>query len=61
MVCLALCVSCRFGDHDWHVKDYALAQTGMLGGFQCPCVGDCAGNMPSSIAIVLEMLQREPS
>lgn len=37
----ALCMACRYGDHDGHVARVP-APEGMLGGSECPCPGDCA-------------------
>jgi hypothetical protein len=38
-----LCIACQYGDHDGHIPAVP-APAGMLGGHECPCKGDCAGN-----------------
>lgn len=59
MVALHLCSACRFGRHEDHVKAFAPAPEGMMGGFECPCQGDCdtyvtvpAGSPPIPESIV---------
>ncbi len=42
MVALSPCTGCRFGKHEDHVSNYAPAPPGVIGGFMCPCRGDCA-------------------
>ena len=41
MVCLTYCIACRYGQHDGHIKDFAPAPEGVMGGAQCPCDGEC--------------------
>lgn len=41
MVCLTYCQACQFGFHEDHVQDFAPAPPGVMGGFRCPCEGEC--------------------
>jgi hypothetical protein len=34
------CAACQHGDHEGHVAGHN-AVAGRLGGWQCPCPGDC--------------------
>ena len=56
MVRLALCSACQFGRHDEHVRQVESVPKGMLGGVQCPCEGDCAGNMPKDVRRIFDAL-----
>jgi hypothetical protein len=44
MVANALCNGCMMGEHERHVEDHAPAPEGVMGGFRCPCTGECDGN-----------------
>ena len=48
MVLVGICAACQYGRHDGHTPVIQQAPPGMLGGAECGCTGDCAGNMPAS-------------
>lgn len=48
MVCLTYCHACQFGMHDDHIKDFAPAPPGVMGGFMCPCEGECVDDYKPS-------------
>ena len=41
MVMLTDCPACQHGRHDDHVKDWSRAPEGVMGGYACPCEGEC--------------------
>lgn len=40
------CIPCQHGDHSGHIDTPGTVPKGMLGGWQCPCTGDCAERYP---------------
>jgi hypothetical protein len=42
MVFLGDCQACQWGDHAGHDPHPQVPPEGMIGGWSCPCAGDCA-------------------
>jgi hypothetical protein len=40
MVLVHLCIACQHGDHAGHIQGQK-APPGVLGGWECPCTGNC--------------------
>lgn len=36
------CIACQHGEHSGHVEYPEKPPPGMMGGWHCPCIGDCA-------------------
>lgn len=58
---IALCMSCRYGDHSGHVERVSPPE-GMLGGSECPCKGDCtmSPEIKADTESVVSALRAEP-
>lgn len=41
------CIPCQHGDHDGHIGVPEAASEGMMGGWSCPCRGECRSHAPS--------------
>lgn len=41
MVLLRPCWACQRGNHDEHTETVQAAPPGLLGGVECPCMGEC--------------------
>ena len=50
MVCVTLCIPCQYGNHEAHVPRQP-APKGVIGGFECPCTGDCKDTHPPVVDV----------
>lgn len=54
-----MCHACQAGDHKHHVRNYAPAPPGVMGGSMCACEGECVERGPSGhLAREIERIHR---
>jgi len=60
LVLLHDCIACQHGDHSEHVEHPEVAPAGMMGGWSCPCTGDCAERNKNRRSIIDDIIPMVP-
>lgn len=50
---LSPCIPCQYGAHEEHVDVPGPVPEGVIGGWVCPCKGECIENQVSVVPVVM--------